>query len=123
MLHNVDWGVVDYREQLIEVHRYYPESRWVSTAMPPRISGLFHLAIPHRGFAIHPRLAPDHPYSPFHIYLSPAPVNRHYYVHPGESVARLCWCTPADWNPRWRLIVGVTAAMRFLNDYLAHRAN
>jgi hypothetical protein len=114
-------SIPEKSRQIRYVAQVYPQSRRIPlpdlTGLPPR------LEVPHRGFVIEPQFAPDHPNSPFHIYLDPCPSSRHYYVHPGEKVPRLCWCSPANWSERWPLIVGVTAAMRFIDDYLAHRVD
>jgi hypothetical protein len=105
-------------QEMKEVARYYPRSAWRTQLLEPgEMTGLPpQLWVPHRQFWIIPKFAPDHPYSPPHIYLSPEIRSRHYYVHEGESTARLCWCKPSDWHPRMRLIIAVTSAMRFIND-------
>jgi len=105
----------DLHAQLAEVKRLFPRS------VPTEVAGLLpDLWIPHGRFWILPRFAPDHPFSPPHVYLSPPILSRHYYRHPGEWVERLCWCKPHEWTPRMRLLIAVTAAMRFLNDWNAH---
>lgn len=71
----------------------------------------------HRNFAITARFSPEHPYEPPLIFLNPAPRDRHYYVHHGETVARLCWCLPGEWDSSYRLIVAVGTALRFINDH------
>lgn len=71
----------------------------------------------HRSFTITARFHHEHPYEPPLIYLSPAPKDPHYYVHHGETVARLCWCQPGEWHPRYRLIIAVATAIRFINDH------
>ena len=105
-----------FREQR-EVWTLFPQTRRIPlpglTGLPPN------LEIPHRNFVILPRFADDHPFSPPHIYLQPFLRSRHYYVHDNETFPRLCWCRPEQWSPRFRLIVAVTAAMRFLNDWHA----
>lgn len=68
------------------------------------------------GHAITVRFAPEHPCSPTWVYLNPAPVHPHYYVHAGERVARLCWCHPAEWRPTYGLVVALGCAIRFLNE-------
>jgi hypothetical protein len=104
-----------------EVVRLFPRSRLVPlpglTGLPPS------LEVPHRGLVILPRFALDHPFSPPLVLLLPGILSRHYYVHPGESEARLCYCRPEEWSPRFRLVHAVTAAMRFINDWRAHRVN
>jgi ubiquitin-protein ligase len=87
------------------------------TGTPPR------LEVRHRGFVIEPRFPFNYPYEPPHIYLRPGVHSLHYYVHQGEQEPRLCWCQPSDWSPRMGLLVAVCSAMRFINDYLAHRVN
>ncbi len=76
----------------------------------------------HRGVGIVAVFHPNAPYEAPFVYLSPAPVNRHYYVHAGEYSARLCYAQPGEWLPSYRLITAVGCAIRFINDYLASRA-
>jgi hypothetical protein len=74
----------------------------------------------HAGYVIRALFSPSHPYEPPKVYLSPEPTSsKHYYVHPGEDVARLCFCHPAEWSPRLNLLVAVCSAVRFINDLRA----
>lgn len=99
--------------QLREVERLFPNSRLTIEG------GDAYFYVNHRGFRIRPVFAPDHPYEPPHIYLSPEPSSSHYYVHSGERYKRLCWCMPSDCFPQMHVLVAVTAAMRFINEYRA----
>lgn len=72
----------------------------------------------HRSRWIVAHHAPDHPFSPSWVFLDPEPRHAHYYIHSGESHARLCFCAPSEWSPSYHLIVAVGAAMRFINEEL-----
>jgi hypothetical protein len=78
--------------------------------------------LPYRGVTMTVRYHQHHPYEAPLVFLDPAPKNRHYYIHKGESVARLCWCQPTDWQPSFRLIVAAGSAIRFLNEYANGKA-
>lgn len=80
--------------------------------------GVWGVQVRHRGRWIIARHAPDQPWSPSWIFIDPEPRHAHYYVHSGESVARLCWCTPSQWDASFHLIVAVGCAMRFINEEL-----
>ena len=81
--------------------------------------GVCGVQVYHRGRWIIARHAPDHPLSPSWVFLDPAPsAHSHYYVHEGESVARMCWLTPWQHRPSHRLIVAVGCGMRFINEEL-----
>jgi ubiquitin-protein ligase len=101
------------------VQRAFPQSvilpSFLETGAPPT------LHVFHRGFVIEPRFPFNYPYEPPLIYLRPAPRSRHYYVHAGEREPRLCFCRTEEWSPRMGLLVAVCSAMRFINDYIAHR--
>jgi hypothetical protein len=75
----------------------------------------------HRKHAVVVLLHDRSPFEPPHVFIAPAPKNRHYYVHRGESQARLCFVQPGEWLPSFRLLTAVGCATRFLNDYLADR--
>lgn len=79
-------------------------------------AGVFGVQVVHRGRSIVARHAPDHPWSASWVFLDPAPRHAHYYVHSGESVARLCWARPDEWSPTYHLLVAVGSAIRFLNE-------
>jgi len=82
-------------------------------------AGVRGVEVRHRGRSIIARHAPDHPFSPSWVFIDPPPSwHAHYYRHEGESVARLCWCTPSDWRPEYRLMVAVGCAIRFINEEL-----
>lgn len=102
------------REQLAEVAQHLPvhilhynTDGWESWGV----------RFQHRNFSITARFSPEHPYEPPLIFLSPAPRDRHYYIHHGETVARLCWCLPGEWHTNYRLIIAVGTALRFINDH------
>lgn len=107
--------------EVAEVVRLFPRTRLVPlpglTGLPPSVE------VPHGRFVILPRFALEHPLSPPHIFLRPGILSRHYYVHPGEWEARLCYCRPEEWSSRFRLIHAVASSMRFLNDWFAHRVD
>jgi hypothetical protein len=81
-------------------------------------AGVWGVQIPHRGRWIIAHHAPGHPFSPSWVFIDPAPSHAHYYRHGGESVARLCWCGPSQWDPSFHLIVPVGCAIRFINEEL-----
>lgn len=102
------------REQLAEVTRYFPATILRFNAAGWNAWGV---RLYQRPFTITVRFSPEHPYQAPLVFLDPAPRDHHYYLHSGESVARLCWCVPGEWHTSYRLIVAVGTAIRFLNDH------
>jgi ubiquitin-protein ligase len=109
-----------FREQ-DQVLRLFPQQAKLVLTLHCLTGAPPSLEVRHRGFVIEPRFPFEYPVAPPLIYLRPAPSSRHYYVHPGEETPRLCYCRTEEWSPRMGLLVAVCSAMRFINDYLAHR--
>ena len=102
------------RDQLAEVTQHFRARILHSNADGWSSWGV---RLDHRSFTITARFHPEHPYEPPQIFLSPQPKDAHYYVHHGETVARLCWCQPGEWHTSYRLIIAVATAIRFINDH------
>jgi len=105
-------------KELAACQTHWREGRIVCQGDPQNWSS-FGFFLPYRGFAIVARFPVLYPSVPPNVYLSPAPVSRHYYVHRDEAEARLCYLHPSEWSPRLNLLVAVCATIRFINEYSA----
>jgi|SRR5581483_5903424 len=95
------------------VHLEYPQCGWSRTGF----------RVQHHDFVITAVFHVDHPYEPPNVFLSPEPSSRHYYVHGGDSIPRLCWTKSGEWQPRHHLAVAIATAMRFINEYRTGRVD